>query len=61
MQLFLFSQFRKESRAAGADGESQKAAEDPEEAAGEGVWGCSPQELKTAAGKGLILHHPEEP
>lgn len=52
-------QFRKESRAAGADGGTQRAAEDWEEAAAGEVQGCTSQEHHTAAGtKGSyhILH-----
>lgn len=45
------SQFREESRAAGADGDPQTAAGGPEEAAGEGGRGGPPQERHPAAGQ----------
>lgn len=53
--LCVLHQFRTEGRAAGADGGPQRAAADPEEAAGEGVWGRSPEEHRTAAGRKILL------
>lgn len=53
-------QFREESRAAGANGELQRAAEGPEEAPGGGDSGCSPKEQHTAEGEApTCLYHPQ--
>lgn len=50
MCTVAFGQFGEESRASGANGESQGAAQGPEESADGAVRGVSPQESHAASG-----------